>query len=235
MQDSSFQTVREHWGHILDCFPAKILSDGLTVTPWNRGAVEVLVWNGGAVIGAPEPLTTALREQIQRVPFDVTCDDVRQMIAPVRNVDAVLGPQFVGYCDQTTFAPVDSDARQIEPSRLKPLRDACPADEWSHSGIQIECPDRPTFAVLRDRQPIAATQLGSDHGVAGVATITHPTYRNQNHGKAVVSRAVEAALEQWLLPEYRTVEQWEASVGLAEALGFEQVARSILVQLTEPE
>lgn len=233
MQDSSLQTVKEHWGHTLGCAPSKILSDGITVTPWNRKAVEVLVWSEGAVIGAPDYLTVSLREQSQRVSFDVTCDDIRQMVAPFANVDAVLGPQFVGYCDQTMFSPVDSDAERIEPSRLKSLRDDCPKHEWSQSAIQIDCQGRPTFAVLRDGQPIAATQLSSDHGVAIFATITHPRYRNQSHGKAVVSRAVDTAFEQGLLPEYRTVEQWSASVGLAEALGFEQTARSILVQLSE--
>ena len=46
---------------------------------------------------------------------------------------------------------------------------------------------------------------------------------------------MKAAFEQDLLPEYRTVEHWSASVTLAEDLGFEQVARSILVELPETQ
>jgi hypothetical protein len=44
---------------------------------------------------------------------------------------------------------------------------------------------------------------------------------------------MEAAFERNLLPEYRTIEHWPSSVGLAKHLGFEKVAWSILVQLPE--
>lgn len=233
MQERSLQIAKEHWGQILDCAPSKIFEKGINVTSWDSGSVEFLLWEDGAVVGVPERLLTTLREQIRRVPFDLTCDDARQIVEPTATVDEVLGPQFVGYCDQTTFAPVDSDARRIEPGRLKTLRDACPVEEWTRSALQIEEKDRPTFAVLRDGQPIAATQISTAHGVAGFATITHPAYRNRGHGKSVVSRAVEAAFERDLLPEYRTVERWPSSVALAEQLGFKQVARSVLVQLPE--
>lgn len=195
--------------------------------------MEFLVWDGGAVVGTPERLRSPLRERIGRIPFDLNRDDARQLIESVANVEGVLGPQFVGYCDQTTFDPVEIDARRIEPERLKPLRDDCPADEWARSAVQLNDGDRPTFAVFRDGQPIAASQISSAHGVAGLAAVTHPAYRNSGHGKSVVSRAIEVAFERDLLAEYRTVERWSSSVALAEQLGFERVARSILVQLPE--
>lgn len=235
MQESSLRTVKDHWGQILSCDPSRILADGITVTPWDSGSIECLVWEGGAVVGAPETLGAGLRERIGRIPFDLTCDDAQRLVEPIAKVDDVLGPQFVGYCDQTMVDPVESDARRIEPGQLKPLRDACPEDEWTRSALQINGMDRLTFAVLRDGQPIAASQISSAHGVAGFATVTHPAYRNRGHGKSVVSRAMDAAFERELLPEYRTVERWSSSVALAEHLGFEQVARSILVQLPETQ
>jgi GNAT superfamily N-acetyltransferase len=235
MQENSLRTVKEHWAQILTCDPSEILSDGVTVTQWGNGSVEFLVWDGGAVIGAPERLQSPLRQRIGQIPFDLSGDDARQFVAPIANVEGVLGPQFVGYCDQAAFDPANSDAQQIKPDRLKPLCDDCPEDEWTRSAIQLNGVDHPTFAVFRDGQPIAASQISSAHGVAGFATITHPEYRNSGHGKSVVSRAMEVAFEQNLLPEYRTVEHWSSSVALAEHLGFECVARSILVQLPETE
>lgn len=235
MRESSLQKVKEHWGQLLSCGPSKIFSDGITVTHWESRSVEFLIWESGAIVTAPESLGAALRERVCRVPFDLTCDDARQFVEPIAIVDDVLGPQFVGYCDQSTFDPVDSDAQRIEPDQLGPLRDACADYEWTRSAFQIDNVDRPTFAVLRDGQPIAASQISSAHGVAGLATVTHPAYRNRGHGKSVVSRAVEAAFHRNLLAEYRTVERWSSSVALAEHLGFEQVARSILVQLAETQ
>lgn len=235
MQEISLRAVKEHWGQLLSCDPSKILSGGITVASWENGSVEFLVGEGGAVVVAPESLVAVLRERVRRVPFHLTRDHARQFVESIANVDDVLGPQVVGYCDQTTFTPVDRDAQRIEAGQLEPLRDACPDDEWTHSSLEIDDVDRSTFAVLRDGQPIAASQISSAHEVAGFATVTHPAYRNQGHGKSVVSRAMEAAFDRNPLVEYRTVERWSPSVALAEHLGFEQVARSILVQLSETQ
>ena len=235
MEINSIQVAKEHWGRILSCDPSKILADEATVTRWDHDSIEFLVWEGGAIVGVPDRLSAKLREQINRIPFELSCEDARQLVTPLADIDAVLGPQFVGYCDRMTFNPVEREARPIEPSQLQPLRDSCPENEWARSDIQITRQDRPTFAVLTDEQPIAASQISSAHGVAGFGTITHPEYRNRGHGKAVVSRAMKAAFDQDLLPEYRTVEHWSSSVALAEDLGFEQVARSILVQLPEAQ
>lgn len=125
MQENSLRTVKVHWGQILSCDPSKILADGVTVTPWSHDSVECFVWEGGGIVGAPERLCGELRGQIKYITFDKACDDARQLVTSLANVNNVLGPQFVGYCDQTTFDPVESDARKIESDQLKPLRDAC--------------------------------------------------------------------------------------------------------------
>lgn len=235
MQTNSLRAVKGHWGQILSCDSSKILTDEITVTRWDHDSVEFLLWEGGAIVGVPDRLSAKLREQIDRTPFELTCEEARQLVTPLADVDAVLGPQFIGYCDWKTFDPVEREARAIDPGQLQPLRDACPENEWARSDIQLTRQDRPTFAVFIDGQPIAASQVSSAHGVAGLGTITHPAHRNRGHGKAVVSQAMKAAFEQDLLPEYRTVEHWSSSVALAEDLGFEQIARSMLVQLSETQ
>ena len=165
MQADSLRIARGHWGQILSCDPSEVLVDGVTVTRWDKDSIEFLTWEGGAIIGAPERLSARLRERIERIPFDLTRDGARQIIEPLATVNGVLGPQFVGYCDRTTFEPVERDARAIDPHQLQPLRDACPGNEWTRSGIQITHQDQPTFAVLTDGQPIAASQISSAHGV----------------------------------------------------------------------
>ncbi|QPV61720.1 hypothetical protein I7X12_13280 [Halosimplex litoreum] len=230
MHSDARRTARRHWAEILDCRPESIFGSTTTVAEWTRNGVEILCWEGGAVVGAPPALFEALRENVDRIPFDIGREGAQTLVEPVAAVDDVLGPQFVGYCDETAFDPVDREVQQIEPRRLDWLRDACPDGEWERSGLSVDA-DVPTFAVLRVDRPIAAVQYGVVDGVAKLAVASHPAHRGEGHAKATVSAATAHALDRGYLVEYRTVERWTGSVALAEGLGFERVARSLLVEL----
>nr|WP_264474975.1 GNAT family N-acetyltransferase [Salinirubrum litoreum] len=152
-------------------------------------------------------------------------------------VAEVLGPQFVGYCDDSTFTPVhdeQSPVGLIEPESLTSLRDATPTDEWDRSGVRTD-DDGPAFAVERDGQVVAATQYSIAHGTAGIAVVSRPAYRGEGNATRAVSAATAHALDAGLVPEYRTLEEWSSSVALAERLGFERVGVSLLVRLDETE
>lgn len=231
MEERSSRIVKEHWASTLSCDPSTICSAGTTVTAWDDRAVEFLLRDDGAVVAAPDSLTEAVRNRSDRISFALARDEARAIVEPLAAVDDVLGPQFVGYCDRSTFSPVETDAERIDPESLGSLRAACPSDEWARSGVAADGTDAPTFAVLEDRRPIAVAQLQVAHDVAGVATITHPDHRSQGNATAAVSGAVEWALDVGLLAEYRTIETWSSSVALAERLGFVRTARSILVEL----
>jgi len=230
MRSDARRTARRHWAEILGCRPESVFGSATTVTEWDRHGIEILCWEGGAVVGAPPALFEALRENVDRIPFDIGREGARALVEPVVAVDDVLGPQFVGYCDETTFDPVDREVQRIEPQRLDWLRDACPGGEWERSGLSVDA-DVPTFAVLRADRPVAAVQYGVVDGVAKPAVASHPAHRGEGHAKAVVSAATAHALDREHLVEYRTVERWTASVALAERLGFERVGRSLLVEL----
>ncbi|MFB6186191.1 MAG: hypothetical protein ABEI06_03865 [Halobacteriaceae archaeon] len=233
MQDRSYRTVQKHWGEILGCDPSMVLSPGIMVTAWERDAVEFLIWEKGGIIGAPPTITETLDDYNLELSYDLSIEDVSQLMDPIGEIDDILGPQFVGYCDKTTFKPTDSKAQSVAPETLQSLQNACSESEWNQSGIQLNDTQRPTFAVLEDERPIAGSQIISAHGVAGLALITHPEFRDQGHGKSAAVKAINVAYEQNLLPEYRTLECWESSIAVANGLGFEQVARSILVKLEE--
>ena len=230
MRSDARRTARHHWAGVLGCPPESVFDSATTMTERDRNGVEILCWESGAVVGAPAEFVESLREHIDRVPFDVGREGARALVEPVAAVDDVFGPQFVGYCDETIFNPVDREVRQIEPRRLDWLRDACPVEEWNRSGLSVDA-DVPTFAVLRADRPIAAVQYGVVDGVAKPAVASHPAHRGEGHAKAAVSAATAHALGRRHLVEYRTVERWTASVALAEGLGFERVARSLLVEL----
>ena len=145
----------------------------------------------------------------------------------------MLGPQFVGYCNESTFAPVHAGSTAVEAldsASLTPLRAATPVEEWDRSGVRTDAAD-PTFAVVRDERPVAAAQYAVGHGTAGIEVVSHPDHRGEGHATLAVSAATAHALDAGLVPEYRTLREWSSSVALAERLGFERVGWSLLVEL----
>ncbi|QLH79613.1 hypothetical protein HZS55_20970 [Halosimplex rubrum] len=230
MHSDARGTARRHWADIIGCRPESVFDSATTVTEWGQNGVEILCWESGGAVGAPPAFLEALREHADHVPFDIDRKGARALVEPVAAVDDVLGPQFVEYCDETTFDPVERGVRRIEPRRLDWLRDPCPVEEWVRSGLAVDA-DVPTFAVLRADRPVAAVQYGVVDGVAKLAVASHPAHRGEGHAKAAVSAATAHALDRGHLVEYRTVERWTASVALAGGLGFERVARSLLVEL----
>lgn len=225
MLEATRRTVRQHWAAELGC-ASDALGSGTTVTTWNGPGVEYLTYDSGAVVGLPSELAS---EPADPPAFDR--EALRGWVARNSDVGAVHGPQFVGYCDESTFAAGDGDAMEVGASELEALKAAAPADEWNRSGLALDT-DAPTYAVLGDDGPLAAAQTGAVDGVAGVCVLTHPDYRGEGNAAAAVSRATKDALESGAVVEYRTLEKWASSVALAEGLGFERWGRSLLVETT---
>jgi predicted GNAT family acetyltransferase len=67
--------------------------------------------------------------------------------------------------------------------------------------------------------------------IAHIAVITHPQYRGQGYGRAVVSRLTEEVLRQGLVPQYRTLEANQPSMAIARTLGFAYYATTVAVRL----
>jgi GNAT superfamily N-acetyltransferase len=237
VNDATHETVREHWSALLDCDPATVFAAGSSVVTADAGAVEVLVHPEGAVLAAPAWLADPLRSVLAEGSVAPTAAGVRELVGTAvggsePTVAEVLGPQFVGYCDDSTFTPVhDASApvAAVEPDSLASLRDATPAEEWDRSGVRFD--DGPTFAVERDGRPVAAAQYQTTHGTAGIGIVSHPEHRGEGHATLAVSLATAHALDAGLVPEYRTLEAWSSSVALADRLGFERVGSSLLVTL----
>jgi GNAT superfamily N-acetyltransferase len=209
--------------------------------PTTSEAVEVFSYEGGAVVSAPPSLAGAIQSVLAARSIPTTATEARALaeaavdrceVGGGPTVTEVLGPQFVGYCDDSTFTPVhDASApvAAVEPDSLASLRDATPAEEWDRSGVRFD--DGPTFAVERDGRPVAAAQCQTTHVTAGIGIVSHPEHRGEGHATLAVSLATAHALDAGLVPEYRTLEAWSSSVALADRLGFERVGSSLLVTL----
>jgi GNAT superfamily N-acetyltransferase len=241
MDDSALTTVAEHWAAVLDCEPATVFASGSSVVSGDTGAVELFVHSEGAVLSAPAWLVEPLRSVVADRSVVATVAGVRAVVETATTgptseepaVTEVLGPQFVGYCDDSTFTPIHDESSpvgMVEPTSLTSLREATPAEEWDRSGVRID-DEKPTFAVERDGQLVAVAQYSVAHDTAGMEVVSHPAHRGQGYATLAVSLATAHALDAGLVPEYRTLEEWSSSVALAERLGFERVGVSLLVKL----
>jgi GNAT superfamily N-acetyltransferase len=237
LDEATLATVRGHWAALLDGDPDTLREEAPTVQAWNGNGVQWLFpGDAGPVVAVPpEPeleLVERIRQRAGALAGLETADGGAFERLLGRSVERVLGPQFVGYVDSGTFRAVDAaDVRRLadtpaDREALAAFHEACPEGSERASRFDAGCAVR-----FRDGRLVAAAAVGVEHGVAGVSVLVRPDCRGAGHGKAVVSTVVADALERGLVPEYRTLDAWPASVGLARSLGFRRYATSRLALL----
>ena len=68
---------------------------------------------------------------------------------------------------------------------------------------------------------------------ASIGVLTHPAYREQNYGKAVVSAAMQDAFACGYFVLYQALEANRPSVAVATTLGCQAYAQTLGVHLVE--
>jgi len=149
-------------------------------------------------------------------------------------IELVVGPAFVGYTDALAFRPDSASSTRILESQdvraFADLRAACHALEWEHGGCQLG--SQPVVGAYAGGRLVAVAGYELwGNAIAHIAVITHPQYRGQGYGKAVVSRLTAEVLRQGLVPQYQTLETNTASLAIARGLGFERYATTVAVRL----
>lgn len=154
------------------------------------------------------------------------------------DIEELLGPAFLAYADESIFEPVSSrNVRRLtledEPD-LEVLRQKADSVEIDDS-IADKAPEKDIlFGKFVDGDLVAVSDYEVwDRKIAFISVFVAEDCRGNGFGKEVVSRASEDALENGLIPSYRTLEKWPASVNLATSLGFEKYATTYLVKLKE--
>jgi GNAT superfamily N-acetyltransferase len=151
-------------------------------------------------------------------------------------VERVIGPAYQGYLDGADFCPVDAKAARVLTVRdalaLRQLAMACDETEWQHSGIGGE--SQVVFGCFVGEGLVAAG-TGEPRGdiLWHIGIVTHPAYRSQGYGRAVVSAVTAHGLESGLVPWYQTLQANAPSVTIARSRGFTQYAATIAVRLRD--
>jgi GNAT superfamily N-acetyltransferase len=230
-------TVEHYWSSFLGC-PREALSRAQTLVVPHAGLRDyhglfAFLRHTLLVVSVPPHLLDTWRPQvIEWSPANVMREDrLRCLVGSA--AERVVGPAFVGYTEHGTFPPVHSGAVRVlgphDGTAFAALQAVCSPREWEHGGSQLG--EQPVVGAYDGEYLVAVAgyTLWGGH-IAHMAVVTHPQYRGQGYGRAVVSGLTAAVLSRGLVPQYRTLEANTPSMALARALGFERYATTVAVR-----
>lgn len=151
------------------------------------------------------------------------------------HVEGLIGPAALHYADAAAFRPLPPSptVRMLTRDDLPAvdvLRSACGRVEWEHGGTDVG-EEVAAGAFVGDELAALAGYEVWGGVIAHVSVVAHPAHRGRGHAAAAVSRVTTTALESGLLAQYRTLESNTPSLAVADRLGFQPYARSVVVRL----
>ena len=158
-------------------------------------------------------------------------------LRPIRP-NQIVGPAFIGYATrESLMKDSKKPARQLveaDGAAATALRTLCSAEAWEHGGSEVG--RVPTFGAFHDAGGLAALAGYERWGqIAHISIVSAPPFRGQGFGTAAVLAAAEHALENGLVPQYRTLKANEPSMRVAERLGFQEYGVSVYVKVDAAE
>lgn len=233
--------VAAYWAGFLGCTPEQLETPGTWVGPHadaglaDYQGVYLLRRGESCVVSVPAPLLAMVTTQLAGLPATSSFDTLRLQRLFGDAIERIVGPAWQGYLQAADFRPAaHPNVRQLaaaDDPALRRLEEACDEREWEEVGIGRA--EQVVFgAFVGDRlvaagmgEPLAATLLH-------IGIITHPDYRRQRHGRAVVSAISAYGLEVGLVPRYQALAANTPSVAIARALGFTHFATTLAVRLS---
>ena len=231
-----------HWAENFGCAVADLHRPGVTLLrnagdfAEYRGAY-LLRWGQACVFTVPDLFCAATAAAFAGRTIDGIFDHDFLAAHFGRAVERIIGPTFRGCCDGGDFRPVETRGtrlltREDDPALLR-LRDAVGEEAWEHSSIDVE--HSPNFGCFVDGQLASAgTLVAAGARLRNVGILTHPVYRRQGYGRAVVSFMTAHALAEGGIGHYQTLMANTGSTAIALSLGYAQYATAFAVRLMLP-
>lgn len=201
------------------------------------GFVGIVTIGDGALVAAPdETLAGALRIHLAGREIGELTEPA--LFADGFVVDTVLGPARLAYASTDTFRPAHEPGRGTQPP--EPLAGDDPDMAFLRSGVDpeeagesgIDGITSPAFVERDDTEKVvaAAGYRMWPGDTAQLCVLTAPAARGRGAARRVASRAVEHALANRLLPQWRA--RTLPSIRVADRLGFIDLGGQLSVQLT---
>jgi GNAT superfamily N-acetyltransferase len=229
----------EDWAANFGCSSADLHRPGVTLLR-NGGdfasyaGAYLLRWGEACMFTVPAPFVDKVAERISGLAPNVIFD--RSFLAALFGdaVDRIIGPAFRSVADGTDFQPVVPRGTRLlgpdDDAALHRLAEAAGEEAWEHSGIHVDRP--PNFGCyMRGDLTSAGMLLAASKRLRNVGILTHPAYRGQGYGRAVVSFMTAYALERGGIGHYQTLLANTPSVAIARSLGYQQYATALAVRL----
>lgn len=201
---ASVATVEAHWAAFLGCTVEELSGQDIIVP--HRGRGIFILSRAGAVVAVPPG------------------------IAP----DRVVGPAFIGYLDEATFAEDDAVESRLlddgDAGAIEALRAACEPLAWDEGGpagvvAAVGVFRGSTLAAL------SSYEIWSER-IAHIGIVTHPAHRGRGLGTAAVRAMTRIALARKLVAQYRTRLANAPSMAIARRLGFERYATTVSIRFS---
>jgi GNAT superfamily N-acetyltransferase len=225
-------------GDLYDSYPV-VKAHGVRLA----GYQGIYVWQMDdiAVISAPPEWVSVARRAVVRPTSGALVDPDFWRAVLGAHIERIVGPSYQGYVDAAAFRPAPPLppgppallVRVLAPADLPALEDlatACPPQEWQDSAIHRD--HTPIFVLEQSGVLVAvASAPGDGPGIASVGAITHPAWRGRSYGAAVVSALTANRLADGAVLHYQTLRANLASVAVARALGYRDLATALGVRL----
>ncbi len=241
LDDDTLDIADRWWARDFAC-PADGLRPASTVVQEHVGALSdwtgiwILVVGSHPRISLPHTVMAALAERAADWSRELVTDHaaLTAAIAPIE-VETIVGPAPIAY---GTALDLDlsraGEARALLPTdaeAISRLRNACSDEAWDHGGSDPA--QVPTFGYVDERGEVLALAGYKTWGceIAHLSIVAAPGARGLGLATAAVACAAQHALDQGLLPQYRTLGSNAASLGIAKRLGFEAYGVSVYVRL----
>jgi GNAT superfamily N-acetyltransferase len=189
---ASLATIEAHWAAFLGCTVEELRGQDIVVPHSGRGIF--IFSRAGAVVAVPPGIAA----------------------------DRVVGPAFIGYLDEATFAGGDYiESRLLDDSDaelIEALRAACEPIAWAEGGPAGTVA---ALGVFRGNTlaAISSYEIWSER-IAHIGIVTHPAHRGGGLGTATVRAMTRIALARKLVAQYRTRLANAPSMAIARRLGL---------------
>lgn len=243
LTDATRDTIQRWVAARFDLAPTDMPAEGVVVKAHGPALADyhgVYTWlmAGAAIVSAPAVVADHVRRSVAGQPPATLGDAAFWRAALGERVERIVGPSYQGFLDATAFLPAETQgARPLTPADQPALARFiadCPPAAWADSAI---VPDHePIFGLERDGALIALASAPldgrpDDPTMRSVGVVTLPAWRGQGAGRAVVSALTAHCLADGATLHYQTLRANVASVAIAHALGYADVATALAVRL----
>jgi len=231
--ENTVAIANAYWAAHFGCLPEELFAKPFLVITHGADLADycgafALFRGDAAIASIPSDRAAVLRTLLSGLSDGCSAGGFASALSPVAS--KVIGPAYVGYA--ATVAPPTYAARALghgEITAVRELQQSCDPFEWEHGGGSVESP---SSGVFIDGQLVSLASYEVWGGtIAHISVITRRDFRNRGFGRSTVAHVAERAIRAGLLPQYRTLESNQASIRVAESLGFQYFATSMAVRL----